>query len=83
MALYYSKKKEEKNEEKKEDKKEEKMDVVEKDEKKEEDKKDDIENNEKKNKDDILPSYKDKEIVVINDINDFHRNINYYDDEFY
>jgi len=78
IALYSSKKNEEK--------KEEKMNIEEKDEEKEDDDDEDEnqdDNNENKNKVDILPSYKDIEIEVIKDINDFHRNINYYDTEFY
>jgi secreted Zn-dependent insulinase-like peptidase len=73
IALYCSKKKEEK--------KEEKMEIEEKDEEKEEDEKEEDENDD--NNDDILPSYKDIKIEIINDIDDFHRNINYYDNEFY
>ena len=77
IALYCSKKKEEK--------KEEKMEIEEKDEEKEEDEKEEDENddNNDDNNDDILPSYKDIKIEIINDIDDFHRNINYYDNEFY
>ena len=75
VALYCSKKKEEK--------KDEKMEIEEKDEEKEEDEKEEDENDISDNNIDVLPSYKDMKIEIINDINDFHRNINYYDDEFY
>ncbi len=55
----------------------------EKDEQKEEDEKEEDENDINDNTIDVLPSYRDIKIEIINDINDFHRNINYYDDEFY
>ena len=54
---------------------EKEMDIEEREEKTNDNKK----NNEKK----ILPSYENKKIEIINDINDFHRQIKYYENEFY
>ena len=54
---------------------EKEMDIGEKEEKTNDNKK----NNDKK----ILPSYENKKIDIINDINDFHKQIKYYENEFY
>ena len=67
IALYSSKKNN--------DNKEEKMDIEEKDE--------NINNNVNNNEKKVLPSYENKKIEIINDIDYFHRNINYYENEFY
>ena len=77
IALYSSKKNNEQ--------KEEKMDI---EENKEIDKdqkgKDQYNNlNNSQNKNTILPSYNNKEDEIINDINDFHRYIKFYENEFY
>ena len=51
------------------------MDIEEKDE--------NINNNVNNNEKKVLPSYENKKIEIINDIDYFHRNINYYENEFY
>ena len=77
IALYSSKK----NNEQKEDK----MDIEENKEidkdQKGKDQYNNLNNSQNKNK--ILPSYNNKEVEIINDINDFHRYIKFYDNEFY
>ena len=79
IALYSSKN----NNDKKE--KEDKMDIEDKDKDEQKDEQDKNINDKENdgNKDKILPSYKNKEVEIINDINDFHRNIKFYDNEFY
>ena len=65
--------------------KEDKMEIEEKNEKEKDEEcnnnKDNIIN--KESEDNSLPSYKNKDVEIIKDINDFHRHIIYYNDEFY
>ena len=79
IALYSSKKSSENEEEK--------MEIEEKDENKEINNKDNKDNenikDEKEKKNDILPSYKNGKIEIINDIDDFHRHIQFFNSEFY